>query len=92
MIVTFKHKGLKKFFLEGDTTKINPQHTKKLRIILAQLHAAKEIKDLNFPGSNLHMLKGHLKDYWSVRVTGNWRIIFQYINGDAYDIDYVDYH
>lgn len=56
------------------------------------LHAAKTVSDLNFPGSNLHRLKGELKEYWSITVSGNWRAIFKFDNGDVYDLDYVDYH
>jgi len=40
----------------------------------------------------LHQLKGKLKELWSVKVSGNWRIIFKFINGNAYIVDYKDYH
>lgn len=92
MIISFKHKGLESFFLEGNTSKIQHKHVKRLRLILAQLNAAREIKDVNFPGSNLHSLKGDLKDFWSITVSGNWRIIFKFDKGDIYLVDYLDYH
>lgn len=92
MIISFKHKGLESFFLEGNTSKIQHKHVKRLRLILALLNAAREIKDLNFPGSNLHSLKGDLKDFWSITVSGNWRIIFKFEKGDIYLVDYLDYH
>jgi proteic killer suppression protein len=92
MIISFKHKGLEKFFLKGDTSKVQQNHVKKLRFILAQMHAAHEIKDLNYPGANLHSLKGNLRHYWSITVNGNWRIIFKFDKGDVYLTDYVDYH
>ena len=47
---------------------------------------------MNFPGSKLHPLKGQLKGLWSVTVNGNWRITFKFQDGDAYIIDYFDYH
>jgi len=47
---------------------------------------------MNFPGSGLHALKGELDGFWSIRVSGNWRIIFKFEAGDAYDVDYTDYH
>jgi proteic killer suppression protein len=45
-----------------------------------------------FPGWRLHPLKGELKGFWSVTVSGNWRVIFRFEKGDAFDLDFVDYH
>lgn len=92
MIKSFKHKGLKQFFESGNFSKIKTEHRKKIRLILTMLHAAIEINDLNFPGSGLHQLKGEYKDFWSVNVSGNWRIIFKFIDRNVYDVDYLDYH
>lgn len=92
MVKSFRHKGLRKFFESGDHSKIQAAHRKRLKLILTVLHAAKEMKDMNFPGSDLHRLKGDLKDYWSITVSGNWRIIFRFIDNDVYDVDYLDYH
>ena len=50
------------------------------------------IRDMNFPGSNLHKLSGDREGFWSVSVSGNWRVIFRFEDGDAYDVDYLDYH
>jgi proteic killer suppression protein len=44
------------------------------------------------PGLYLHELKGKRRGTWSVRVTGNWRVIFRFEGRDAVDIDYEDYH
>lgn len=92
MIKSFKHKGLKKFFEKDDASRIHQNHIKRLRLILTLLHGAKETKDMNFPGSNLHRLVGDKQDLWSVRVSGNWRIVFRLEYGDVYDVDYLDYH
>lgn len=92
MILSFKHKGLKEFFLTGHASKLNKDHLKKLRLVLAKLDAATHIKDLNFPGSQLHVLTGDLKGYYSISITGNWRLIFKFHNGDASFIDLIDYH
>ena len=92
MIKSFKHKGLKKYFQSGDTSRIKQSHAKRLRIILTYLNAANLIKDVNFPGSNLHQLSGNKKGLWAVNVSGNWRIIFRFENGNAYEVDYDDYH
>jgi proteic killer suppression protein len=60
--------------------------------LLDRLNASSAVKDMNFPGSGLHQLKGKLRGYWSVKVSGNWRVMFLFKNGDAFDVDYVDYH
>ena len=92
VIITIKHKDLRKFFENGDSSKVQPAHTKRLEVILTLLHAAKEVEDMNYPGSNLHKLSGSRKDFWSVNVSGNWRIVFRFVDSDAYDVDYLDYH
>lgn len=92
MIKSFKHKGLKKLYTKGDTSGVKQDHVKKLRNILARLDSAEDIQDMNFPGSNLHQLIGNLEDQWSVKVNGNWRVFFAFENGNAYIVDYADYH
>ncbi len=92
MIKGFRHKGLQKFFFDGTKKGIQPKHAEKLADILGLLDATSEIKDMNFPGSDLHSLKGDLRGFWSVKVSGNWRIIFRFENGEVFDVDYVDYH
>lgn len=92
MIENFQHKGLQKFFLSGSLSGISPDHAKRLRLILFKIHTASTLADLNFPGSNLHLLKGKLKDFQSIQITGNWRVIFRFEEGNAFDVDYLDYH
>ena len=92
MIQSIRHKGLRVCFEKGDSSKIRQAHRKRLKMILTILHGATELKDLSFPGSSLHPLKGELKEYWSISVSGNWRLIFKFMDGDVYDLDYVDYH
>jgi proteic killer suppression protein len=92
VIKSFRHKGLEKLFYDGSKKGIQPEHAKKLADILDRLDAASVVSDMDYPGSFLHLLKGNLKDHWSVRVSGNWRIIFRFGNGDAYVVDYKDYH
>ena len=88
----FSHKGLEKFFYDGNKRGIRTEQAQKLADILDLLDAATTVHDMNFPGSHLHQLKGKLRGVWSVRVSGNWRIIFRFKNGDAFDFDYIDYH
>ena len=92
MIKSFKHKGLENFFYEGSKMGIRPEHAKKLERILDRLQAAKNVKDMNYPGSYLHQLSGDKDGQYSVRVSGNWRVFFEFIKGDAYIVDYDDYH
>ncbi len=92
MIRNFHHKGLERFFLHDDKSGVQPKQEKRIRRILTKLDAATEIKDMNAPGYNLHKLKGEYKGYYAVKVDENYRIIFQFENGDALNVDYLDYH
>jgi len=92
VIKSFKHKGLEKFFYSGSKKGIRPEHARKLEKILDRLNAASDLKDMNFPGSCLHQLAGNKEGQHSVRVSGNWRIFFEFVGGDAYVVDYDDYH
>lgn len=92
MIQGFRHKGLGKLFYDGTKKGVQPELVTKIADILDRLDAAATIQDMNYPGSNLHPLKGNLKGHWSVKVSGSWRITFRFENGDAYSVDYTDYH
>ena len=92
MIRTFKHKGLQTFFEHGTLVKIKASHAKRLRLILAKLNTSTSVNDMNFPGSNLHPLRGEMQGFWAVDVNGNWRIIFRFEEEDVYQVDCVDYH
>ncbi len=92
MIVSFKHKGLKRFFETGSRKGIQPKHADRLAMILDLLTAATEIHDMNFPGSDLHRLEPKQAGVWAVKVSGNWRITFVFENGEAHQVDYLDYH
>ncbi len=92
MIKSFRHKGLEDFFYDGSKKGIGPEHAKKLGRILDRLHSAKDVKDMNYPGSYLHQLSGDKKGQYSVRVSGNWRVFFEFKKGDTYIVDYGDYH
>lgn len=92
MIKSFKHKGLKKFFYYGDVSGIQAEHKAKLKVILSAIQATKAVSALNVPMFRLHELKGSLKEHYSIRVNGNWRVTFKFEDGDAYILDYQDYH
>ena len=92
MIKSFTHKGLYKFFTTGSSAGIQAKHINRLRAILTFLNEAENVEDMNLPGFQLHPLKGNKKELWSVSVNGNWRIIFRFEDGNAYVVDYLDYH
>lgn len=92
MIRSFKHKGLKQLFLEGKTSGLHSEHIEKIEMILAIIHQAKKVDDINFIGANRHRLQGNRKDIYAVTVRANWRITFKFENFDAYILDYEDYH
>jgi len=92
MIRSFKHKGLERFFLKGIKSGIQAKHASKLRLILGRLNASANPRDMNLPGQFLHQHSGELKGVWPVRVSGNWRVAFRFVDGDAEIVNYEDYH
>lgn len=92
MIRSIRHKGLRRLHEEDDPRGVMREHTAKLRDILARLDAAGMVADMDLPGFRLHPLKGDFKGFWAVTVRANWRVTFRLIEGDALDVDYVDYH
>ena len=92
MIKSFRHKGLKRFFETGKTSGIQAKHAKRLRLQLAALDTAQSIEDMKVPGYRLRRLKGAARGRWSIWVTGNWRLTFEFDRRDAYVLDYEDYH
>lgn len=92
MIKSWQDKGLKEFFLTGNKKGIMPVHEKRLKIILQRLNAAIQAEDMNTPGMNFHELRGDLKGFYAVSVSGNWRVIFEFEGNDALLLDYLDYH
>ena len=92
MIRSFRHKGLERFFLKGMKSGIQAKHASKLRLILGRLNASQSPKDMNLPGLYLHQLGGDRRGTWSIRVSGNWRVTFRFVEGDAEVVDYEDYH
>lgn len=92
MLSSFRHKGLKRFYDTGSTAGIQPAHAKRLRLQLAALDTAISIQDMDIPGFHLHPLKGQRKGIWSISVSGNWRVTFQFEDGNAHIVNYEDYH
>ncbi|MBI3781348.1 MAG: type II toxin-antitoxin system RelE/ParE family toxin [candidate division NC10 bacterium] len=91
-ILTFRHKGLERFFLRGTTAGIQARPARRLRLILGRLTVAREPRDMGLPGLDLHRLKGERKGTRAVTVSGNWRITFAFSGPDVVTVDYEDYH
>ena len=92
MIRSIRHKGLRRLHEEDDPRGVMADHADKLRDILVRLDASGNASDMDVPGFRLHPLKGQLKGFHAVTVRANWRVFFRFVDPDAYDVDYVDYH
>ncbi|MCA2971464.1 MAG: type II toxin-antitoxin system RelE/ParE family toxin [Brevundimonas sp.] len=92
MVRTFRHKGLKRLFEKDNPSGVRADQAGRIRDVLSQLDQAARATDLDLPGYRLHALKGDLQGFWSVTISGNWRIIFRFEDGAALDVDLVDYH
>jgi len=92
MIKSIKHKGLKKFYETGSTKGIRADHADRLRDRLTALDAATSLDDIAASNWGLHPLVGHLKGQYAIKVSGNWRLFFEFRDGNVYLLDYDDYH
>jgi proteic killer suppression protein len=96
MIRNFKSKTAQDIFdgiLSRSARKVPADLHNKIRRLFDQINASTKMETMRVPpGNNLEKLKGNLKNYWSVRVNKQWRVIFKWENGDAVDVDVLDYH
>jgi len=92
MIRSFRSRALRRFMERGEERRIAPEHRDAVRDILARLNASAGPNDMDLPGFRLHPLKGDLADFWAVTVRANWRVVFRFEDGHAFDVDYLDYH
>ena len=92
MILSFRHKGLKRFYEDDDGGKLPPDMVERIAILLAALESALTIEALNRPSFRLHQLNGDRKGEWAIVVRANWRLTFRFENGDASDVSFEDYH
>jgi proteic killer suppression protein len=92
MIRSFRHKGLKAFFVNDDARKLRPDQVDRVRRLLDRLDASKSAQDMNLPGFGFHALKGDRKGEYSVSVSGNWRMTFEFDGENAERVDLEDCH
>lgn len=91
MLRSFRHKGLRDLFLQGSSKGVRPDLQGRVLRILTALHQARSPRDLNYPGLGVHPLQGTPKRY-AVYVNVPWRIIFEWIDSDAWRVDLEQYH
>ena len=92
-IQSIAHKGLRRLWEKDDSSKLPAEQVAKIGRILEALDSLTSLEPLQaIPGYHLHKLKGDMSDFWAVRVTGNYRIIFRFVEPDIHEVDYLDYH
>lgn len=92
MVENFRHKGLRQFYERGDRSGLGAAMVPRIQEILSILDAADSIEELDIPGYRLHLLSGNVSGRWNIRVTGNRRIVFRFVDGSVRHVDLVDYH
>lgn len=92
MIKSFKHKGLKQLFEKGIISGIPAQDAIRINDRLQAINSANIIEDLDIHIYRLHPLRGDRIGIWSITVRSNWRITFEFRNGDALILNLEDYH
>jgi toxin HigB-1 len=92
MIESIRHKGLKRLYQDDDGSRLTPDMVPRLRMVLSALDASRTVEGMNQPTFRLHRLKGDRKGFWAVTIRANWRIVFRFKDGKAFDVDLVDYH
>ena len=92
MIKTFRHRGLRELYGQGRSSRVAQRHAPKLLRILSALDRSTGPEGMDIPGFRLHPLKGRKRGHHAVSVSGNWRVTFRFEDGNAVDVDYLDYH
>ena len=94
MIKTFRSKALRLLWEKNDSRKLPPAQVKKIRLVLQVIDELEEVpQDLEHLISwRPHPLKGNFQGFWSLDISGNYRVIFRFENKNAFDLDYLDTH
>ena len=92
MIVSFRHKGLEKFFSISNYRGIPAEFAPRIERILDRLESSMNPADMDLPGYKFHGLKGNRNGTYAVSVSGNWRITFEFDGENAINVDLEDYH
>jgi proteic killer suppression protein len=93
MIRSFADPETEQLFSTGKSRRLPPDIHKRATMRLQQLDAATDVEDLRLPPSNrLETLRGARAGQHSIRINDQWRVCFRFADGDAYDVEIVDYH
>lgn len=93
MITSFANKETEKLFATGKSKKLPAEIITRSIMRLTQLDNAREVSDLRLPPSNrLERLSGDRTGQWSIRINDQWRICFNFADGEATDVEITDYH
>lgn len=92
MILSINHKGLRLYYEDGNSSKLPSEYSRKIGRILTSLDAVTSEEDIVALGSGIHKLSGDFSDFWSIKVSANYRVIFKFESGDVFEVDYLDYH
>lgn len=93
VIRSFADKESRKLYITGNSRRLPPDIIRQTLRKLEQINSAGRVEDLmTFPGNKLEPLKGKLKGKYSIRINDQWRIVFSFAEGDAYDVEITDYH
>ncbi len=92
MIKSFGDKGLRRFFETGDGSKLSVRNPNRIATMLQALDEAEAPGDMAMPGWGFHPLAGDRKGTYSISASGNWRITFKFVGGNAIDVAMEDYH
>lgn len=92
MIKTFKNKALNDLWTKGSTAKIDRRFQQRILLRLDVLEQAGRPEDLDLPGFDFHALKGFRPTRYTVHINGPWCITFEFADGDAFRVDFEQYH
>lgn len=92
MITSFRSRSLKRFWERDDASKLPHDRVGRIAMFLDRLDASTRPEDMNLPGFGFHQLSGKSKGRYAVSVSANWRITFAWLDQDAIDVDFEDYH
>ncbi len=92
MIISIKNKALKEYWERNKVGKLDGRHIRAIQVVLTALDSAINIQDLRLPGKRFHQLNGFDPDRWSLDVSANWRITFEWDGRDVRNVDLEDTH
>ncbi len=95
IIASIRHRGLRRFIESGDARFLPPDLVNRIRVFLSAVGAARDLEQLITEGSSgwrIHQLAGDRRGEWSVTISGNCRITFEYENGVIDRLNLEDYH